>query len=145
MPNWSYNSMKITGAAEEIVRFKQTCIIDGQFDFNALIPMPQEVHYSPGELIDGIVFPAWFVWAAENWGTKWNATHFCLEKDEANCLECSFATAWSPPVPVWEKMAEMFPALEVKLSGIVQEMDFACHGTILGGKLKMHELADDEE
>ena len=40
MPNWCVNHMKITGAAGEITRFKQTCIIDGKLDFNTIIPKP---------------------------------------------------------------------------------------------------------
>ena len=35
MPNTVYNSMKVSGVAEDIARFKQTCIIDGQFERNA--------------------------------------------------------------------------------------------------------------
>ena len=46
MPNWCYNSMKITGTISEITRFKQTCIRtvyeneQAQLDFNAIEPKP---------------------------------------------------------------------------------------------------------
>ena len=46
MPNWCENNMKVTGAAEEIARFKQTCIRPDEdddeptFDFNTVVPMP---------------------------------------------------------------------------------------------------------
>jgi hypothetical protein len=118
MPNWVHNYMKIAGAAEEIERFKKTCITgegeDG-LDFNAIIPMPAEVEGNHAKGENGM--PVWYEWTCANWGTKWNAIRFCLEKDEATCFECSFDTAWAPPVPVWKKMGEMFPTLDFELGG----------------------------
>lgn len=102
MPNWCQNSMKITGAAEEIARFKQTCIIDGELDFNAVIPMPENVRDGKG--VDGPRTDAQDAWAWEHWGVRWSTGRdFCLIEDGADCLKCSFFTAWSPPIPVWAK------------------------------------------
>ena len=42
MPKVVHNCMTITGAAEEIARFKQTCIIDGEMDFSAIMPEEQK-------------------------------------------------------------------------------------------------------
>jgi hypothetical protein len=53
MPNWCHNYMKVTGAVEELARFKQACIrvvFEGepaQLDFNALIPMPETFKKQP--------------------------------------------------------------------------------------------------
>jgi hypothetical protein len=66
MPSWCENNMKITGAAEEIARLKQTCIRpdeeDGEptFDFNAVVPMPAvledgEDSFSPAFLDAGLL------------------------------------------------------------------------------------------
>ena len=58
-----------------------------------------------------------FDWRVEHWGTKWNAYDFHVTVDAPGCYECAFQAAWGPPVPVWEKMAKMFPALEFSLRG----------------------------
>ncbi|MBM3913551.1 MAG: hypothetical protein FJ351_03785 [Sphingomonadales bacterium] len=43
----------------------------------------------------------WYDWCCANWGTKWNAsdTHW-------NDNSVSFLTAWAPPDPVIQKMAD---------------------------------------
>jgi len=61
-----------------------------------------------------------YEWCIENWGTKWG---FCDPKlvgeydygDGKYCLQYSFDTAWSPPIPLVKKMGEMFPELEFDL------------------------------
>jgi hypothetical protein len=161
MPNWCHNRMKITGAAEEIARFKQTCINGNQgVDFNAVIPMPaistlwnaDPMPYPPTqEWIEREVerVARWAEatgykhpndWAWDHWGTKWNARDSCVGKDEVNCVEYFFATAWGPPVPVWEKMGELFPTLEFELSGSEPLADFAFQGTIHAGRVELHDV-----
>ena len=127
MPNWCYNSMKITGTISEITRFKETCIRtdenkQAQLDFSAIEPR------APG---------ADAYWAIEHWGTKGNAQDFRVTVDAPGCYEFHFDTFYSPPVPVWEKMAKMFPALEFSLSGGEPMMQFVFEGTIQGGKLEL--------
>lgn len=55
----------------------------------------------------------WYTWCSENWGTKWNACRAELAEDCAKegYIEIRFETAWAPPMPVIEKMFEMFPKL----------------------------------
>ena len=132
MPNWCHNSMNITGSIDDIARFKQTCIgvvFEGeqaQLDFNKITPMPA-----------GMPSATALDWASEHWGTKWNATHSGSMRDEDGHYDCGFDTAWSPPVPIWEKLGEMFPALNFSLSGYEPLMDFAFRGTIENGKLEL--------
>ena len=57
--------------------------------------------------------------------------------DAPGCYECDFDTAYNPPIPVWEKMAKMFPALEFSLSGSEPMLEFTFEGTIQGGKLEL--------
>ena len=135
MPNWCHNCMKITGAAEELVRFKQVCFHEGEFDFAAIIPIPPEAEVAE-EAADAV--GELFYAAVPYWGTKWNACDFRSIKDDPDCLEFNFDTAWSPPVPVFEKIGEMFPHLEFKLSGYCVNDDGAFRGTIHGGVLKIH-------
>lgn len=204
MPNWCENNMKITGAADEIARFKQTCIVaddDGKpdFDFNTIVPMPEVLKGSEasGDVDHGLLligrndlvrfgksftemldwpwvkeaniktveelktvlierhpdavskaqqaialheqtgFLNWYDWQIANWGTKWGA---CITTDDANTFECSFGTAWNPPVPVWKKLGEMFPTLTFELSGEEPNMDFAFRGTIHDGRLELRDV-----
>ena len=55
-------------------------------------------------------------WGWEHWGTPKHYA-FCLKvnQDEAKCFDCSFDTAWDPPIPVWEKIGELFPTLIFEL------------------------------
>jgi hypothetical protein len=138
MPNWCYNNMKVTGAAEEIARFKQTCVVDSEFDFNTVIPMPAEVRDSGNRNARGI--PDWVEWSCENWGTQWNACRSCIMEGEDGGLLCCFKTAWTPPEPVWRKLGELFPTLTFELEVSSLESDFAGKGSIRGGHYEMREV-----
>jgi hypothetical protein len=59
----------------------------------------------------------WYTWRWTKWGTKSNAYHFYLEADDTNRLEFGFDTAWSPPIPVLEKLRELWPALTFEYDG----------------------------
>jgi hypothetical protein len=146
MPNWCHNSMEITGAITEIARFKQTCVrtvFEGeqaQFDFNAVNPMPSVFDRQrafEARSLEATGFAHGNDWASKHWGTKWNALHFQVIRDEPDRYECVFDTAWSPPIGVWEKLSEMFPALDFALSGHEPLMDFAFRGTIKDGKIEL--------
>jgi hypothetical protein len=55
----------------------------------------------------------WYSWANANWGTKWNASRPEIEDSsiEHGYIEITFNTAWDAPIPVLQKMVEMFPKL----------------------------------
>jgi len=46
----------------------------------------------------------WYEWSCANWGTKWNA---CSSYVDGNSI--FFDTAWSPPLPILQKLSEMHP------------------------------------
>ena len=54
----------------------------------------------------------WYGWCNRNWGTKWNAydVHFDQESQSIH-----FLTAWDTPMPVIDKLSQMFPEVEVDL------------------------------
>jgi hypothetical protein len=62
-----------------------------------LIPMPEELEGTTG----------WYDWRLEHWGTKWGIYNATCERMDANTLVLSFDTAWSPPIPVFDKLVEM--------------------------------------
>ena len=47
---------------------------------------------------------------------------------------------WTPPVPIWEKMGKLFPALMFRLWGHEPLMDFAFRGTIRDSTLDLREV-----
>ena len=55
-------------------------------------------------------YKTWYDWNIDNWGTKWNACNplvtVALDYTE---VTISFDTAWSAPIPVIRKIAQMFP------------------------------------
>ena len=65
-----------------------------------IIPMPKELEdtTSPSDM------PNWYDWRIENWGTKWDIYNAQCDRMDAHTLVMSFYTAWSPPIPVYEKL-----------------------------------------
>ena len=165
MPNWCHNSMTITGSVDEIVRFKQTCLLahkDGPtLDFEAIKPMPGIFYDDPGQILfpdpdapknreqveTQKAFEAQALeatgsahagdWACEHWGTRGNAYFFHVCCDEPGRYKCHFDTRWTPPLYIWEKLGEMFPALDFFVSAYEPLADFALRGTIKDGKLEL--------
>jgi hypothetical protein len=139
MPNWFHNDMKITGAPEELARFKQACIRvvferqPAQLDFDALIPMPETVRKLPeyeGARID---------WATKNWGTRY-ACHFRVIEDKHDVYEVVFTTPWAPPEPVYLKIAEIFPDLEIHVEGNEPVNNVAYQATFKDGKIEFRQV-----
>ena len=112
MPNWVSNTLRvIKGDPKEIFEFVRT--EKSAFDFNTLVPMPEQIKHSNEEAdMCGFSVPAWYDWSCENWGTKWNACDSQYStKDPEHVIW--FDTAWSPAVPVFEALAKRFPAHEI--------------------------------
>lgn len=65
-----------------------------------------------------------YEWCSENWGTKWDACNperVSLTESE---LIYKFKTAWSPPLPVIEKLASMYPNAEITLEYYERGLEF---------------------
>jgi hypothetical protein len=64
MPNWTQNTIRITGRPEEINAFLQAVTSGSQvFDFNRIIPMPPILRHtvSGSRSFDGVTHRAWYV------------------------------------------------------------------------------------
>ena len=129
MPNHCENTLTVTGSKAEIKRFKDHAHnndTSNVLDTEAFIPYPQafkdvdkadEGHSSKSfnlkaedkELLVGM---NGYDWNCKNWGTKWGIYEADLSSDTDKELVYHFTTAWSPCVPVVDKMAMMFPKLE---------------------------------
>ena len=104
-------------------RFTSWCeeLGDRIIDFDKIIPEPRKENECPDDFKvnkdshisedkDRPWFD-WYKWHNFYWGTKWNAYdgETCSYTDR---IECMFNTAWSPPMPIYEQMAEKYPNFE---------------------------------
>jgi hypothetical protein len=63
----------------------------------------------------------WYKECYEKWGTKW-----CPDNIICNDSYLSFATAWTPPIPIVRKLAELYPDAQFTLEYNEPEMEI--HG-----------------
>jgi hypothetical protein len=68
---------KLTFDAKEAKRIFSHCLVDGNFDFNALIPQPLQIYNgNPNPKTEkdrkDFIFKR-YKWNKENWGTGWNS------------------------------------------------------------------------
>ena len=76
------------------------------------------------------------------WGVPADDFHeFRVYGDEPGRYEFDFDTPWVSPLFAWEKLGEMFPALDFSVKGREPLADFALRGTIKDGELE-YELMD---
>ena len=66
----------------------------------------------------------WYDWNLERWGTKWNASDAVVQDVSGTCVEIYFDSAWSPPEPVIDAMAKMFPSAHIEFSYMETGCDF---------------------
>lgn len=82
--------------------------------------------------------PTWYDWCIEHWGTKWNAYAI-----EAEGREIRFSTAWSPPLPVIERLAREFPDIVIDHYWADEDMGNNCgHNTHQDGDTSSEWLID---
>lgn len=149
MPNWCSNRVEITGPEDDAAQLRTLMTTaDCNFDFNAIIPMPQEyddtsVSNEERQLKYG--HPDWYEWSCENWGSKWNSDRAewlsTANSAEPELVQVAyFDTAWDPPFPVIFALSERFPALILRLSYFEPDMGFGGFVTVKAGEV----LADHE-
>jgi len=100
MPNHCNNQLTLASGEDILnvlnpyLKLKGEDIIGYQeykFDFNKIIPEPEPE-------VD------WYSWRVQNWGTKWDGYDGRFNDDQTTF---TFDTAWSPPLPVIKKLAEI--------------------------------------
>lgn len=210
MPNHVTHRVVVSGPDAEIERFRARCIrtqkdeTTGEdytfFDFNSLIPMPDEIRNteSSSTVSDGHAVLAfengddtqlrgmlhwpwikekgittvegvrdllmerspnctelarqqianlakygagnWYDWSTNHWGTKWNSYSFAIDDNGSDNFCFKFDTAWSPPEPVFEKMAEEFPKLDFSVLAFDEGWGYAYEGIGCNGEFQAKEL-----
>jgi hypothetical protein len=150
MPNWCENDLWVEGTEEQLEEFM--AFVKGErdsrgrlqtIDFEKIVPVPEDENLE------------WFSWSAENWGTKWNASHFEdlnpdsggeWKEDEAwdrdKCIKITFDTAWNPPLPIIKALGKKFPELWFRLAYFEQGMGFNGAYRVENGKVTMNESGD---
>lgn len=119
MPNHCYQSVYLAGDPKEIDRLYEA-VKEEKF-LNAVIPEPSNMfHGALGEderkMCEAQDRPNWYDWRNENWMTKWDIcqAEIIEEPQEIDhypmptkCFTFRCWTAWSPPIPVWDRLHEM--------------------------------------
>lgn len=160
MPNWVYNNVSVIGKKKSLEEFRAKHFtseekdpVDGlqareEFDFETIIPMPENIFRgSVGEKErEQYGVNNWYDWSIENWGTKWNAgyTEFYGKEEivpwgDEYVLEFKFDTAWNLPIPIYKKLAEMYPHLSFRVSFDEEGQYFAGDIEIHKGDMKIYE------
>jgi len=98
MPNWCNNNIEITGKEENVKKFVEDFNEKG---FECIGTSPEE---------------GWYEWNLEHFGTKWNIHPKEIEWLDYN--NCSFMTAWSPPLPFYESASEKY---QIKIKASYEE------------------------
>jgi hypothetical protein len=96
------------------------------FDFNKIIPEPKP------EVED------WYGWRLENWGTKWEGYEGMFNWDQT---AYSFCTAWSPPLPIIKRLAEITG--QTFVLGYIEEGMFFCGKYTAGRDFDHDDYYDD--
>ena len=126
MPNHVYNNILVSGTPEQIQAFKEKAQSgDREFSYWNFVTPPQEAidsgeywqtnGWQDGER-KGNTPNNWYNFNNREWGTKWDTYDIqdtYIPKEQKDTLVgWAFCSAWSPPLPVFEAIAEQFPELE---------------------------------
>lgn len=133
MPNWCYNSVKISHPEPAIIEWlKEVCLDNSGREWwgfcNAIIPVPEELRDQRtsshgGEdaeekdqlrarLLEKYGYESWYDFCVNEWGTKWEVSAELYDDnlgeggDEDRFIQISFDSAWSPPVGVYRALEE---------------------------------------
>ncbi len=105
MANECMNYIRLTGRPEEIALFKDSYLVynekieDYELDFNHITPIPIDCQDD-------------YVFRIENWGNKWDGTEAYVGAYDDE-IYIDVATAWSPCIPIVDKLIRLCPGLEV--------------------------------
>jgi hypothetical protein len=135
MPNWCSNYLQIeTKTPKQFTKLIQGITNDSEqpLDFDRVIPTPKELletsapnRTNAKEMKDKYGYEDWYEFRVSKWGTKWNASDVDLQLTSPTSLSISFNTAWSPPIPVIEAIAEKYPFASISLEYYEEGMGFA--------------------
>lgn len=106
MPNYVTNKIEFQGKKNDIETVLELIAGEDEYiDFDKIVPSPDYIYQGDLGPEERKLYGEnnWYDWNRRYWGTKWNAFSSCLE--EYNVL--IFETAWTAPIPVFEKLAQL--------------------------------------
>jgi len=124
MPNWTNNTLELYHDKPEMIDRVVLAAVDNKL-FSEFFPCPQDLRETTSgffgegtpeqielqrkqkENIKNHGYADWYSWSNANWGTKWEACEIDCGKASDNTITLTFDTAWSPPIPFYEKMTEL--------------------------------------
>lgn len=123
MPNYCGNTLTISHEDPEMITRAVTAFDEGRF-LQEFVPCPAELNddnltaWSRGpeqevrdrkkaELKAKYGYESWYDWNVANWGTKWDVGNSQgIQSCDPLELVLYFDSAWSPPIPVYERLEE---------------------------------------
>lgn len=134
MPNWCDNTLTITGPEETIKKLEEFVgrpITEGEEKIDEPIFSLANIKPSTHDIDPKYaLFPSsgpedWWNNNVNSWGTKWDVLGEGVYKsrDEGK-VGYSFQSAWSPPTPVIERLAEIFPEVKIDFRYMETGCDF---------------------
>ena len=84
-------------------------IFSNDYPFNMIIPMPDDIERGNLTMDQRKATNGrnWYDWSCANWGTKWDAYNVSVQRLSDTSLYVIMETAWSPPIPIFEKLIEL--------------------------------------
>ena len=127
MPNWCTNAVSFSHDDPEKVAQLAKVIEENKGIFQYLRPMPKHEEDN------------WYDWCCINWGTKWDARELELCDEQEQRLSCTFNTAWSPPIALYDYLQEQGWSIEATY--IEQGIGFV--GEYVDGYEETFDIYDD--
>lgn len=95
-------------------------------DWNLNHPITQEMH---DDYIKRFGHADWYGWKCENWGTKWGSYDCTVSEITPTGMGTAtvtfqFDTAWSTPIPIFERLTNMFPNVIIKLTWADEDVSY---------------------
>src|SRR3990167_965357 len=120
MPNWCSNDITVSGSREDLKEFEkwfnEEFYKEGDLNYEAVTPYPivywikdnikSDIYKSDGYNSGG------HDWCNNNWGTKWEGVGCSGLIVRKRSMIFSFDTAWSPSIPITNKLSQGFPNLK---------------------------------
>ncbi|WP_337484741.1 LPD28 domain-containing protein [Porcipelethomonas sp.] len=132
MPNHVTNIIELNGDRLEIKNLLETIKNDeiglGSIDFEKIIPMPDNIYRGDLGSKERELYGQnnWYDWSLANWGTKWNAYGYDEIKNNNPKEKITFLTAWAAPHPIMEKLAEMYPEVNIQHEWADEDIGMNC-------------------
>jgi len=107
MPNWVFNTLKVSGNRSQVGEFAvKAASNNSEFSFMGFVKPEDAELYKDN----------WYNWNIENWGCKWDASDVQVQVfDQGANMFYEFSTPWGAPINFFEKLVALHPELSFEL------------------------------